>query len=226
MRTELFETCRPLARLNQIKKTFIKNKKHFFMGHMIDNSKGFNAFMAVGAAAWHGLGKIYTEEEGKRLTAEQVLVDSGNEFNVIKLPNVHIIPATGEEIISKDSFFTLRTDVNKILGSRLGPQYEVLQNKESFEVVNDILQAGKATIESAGVIDEGRKTFICLKIDKNIFLDSQDVIKQYALIVNSHDGTVATSASTFIFRVLTTSCAFLPSCKALISSPVKNRFPK
>ena len=79
---------------------------------------------------------------------------------------------------------------------------EVLQNKESFEVVNDILQAGKATIESAGVIDEGRKTFICLKIDKNIFLDSQDVIKQYALIVNSHDGTIATTVMFTNIRVV------------------------
>lgn len=157
------------------------------MAHKIDNSKGFNAFVAYQQPAWHNLGTVFTEP----LTTMQALEQGGLNFSVIKLPNVHILPDESE-IISTDSFFTLRTDVNKILGSRLGKDYEVLQNIEALNVVDEILQSGRATIETAGVIDGGRRVFVLLKIDKDIFIGSNDVVKQYILVCTGHDGTLST----------------------------------
>lgn len=43
------------------------------MAHLIDNSKGFNAFVAYQAPAWHGLGEIFTEP----LTTIQALQRGG-----------------------------------------------------------------------------------------------------------------------------------------------------
>ena len=167
------------------------------MAHKIDNSKGFNAFVSYQEAAWHGLGKVFNEP----LTTEQALKESGLDYHVEKLPNTHILP-TGESITSDVSFFTYRTDVNKILGSKLGKDYQILQNIEAMNIVDDILDKGTATIETAGAIDEGRKAFICLRVNKDIIVGSDDVINQFVLIATSHDGTMSITATPTNVRVV------------------------
>jgi len=123
------------------------------------------------------------------------------DYTVLKLPNIHFLP-NGEELISDDSFFTVRTDVNKVLGSRLGKDYEVLQNIEALNVVDEILQSGRASIETAGVISEGKKAFICLKVDKPIIVSPNDVVSQFVLIATSHDGSMAITATPTNIRVV------------------------
>lgn len=167
------------------------------MAHKIDNSKGFNAFVSFAAPAWHNLGTVFNEP----VTTEQALEKGGLNFPVIKLPNVHIMPDLSE-IISEDSFFTCRTDVNKVLGSRLGKDYTVMQNVEALNIVDEILQSGNATIETAGAIDEGRKVFICLKVAKDIVVGSADTVKQYVLIATSHDGSLSITAMPTNVRVV------------------------
>lgn len=167
------------------------------MAHKIDNSKGFNAFVSFQKPAWHGLGEIFTE----KLTTQQALEKGGLDYTVLKLPNVHYLP-NGQELISEDSFFTVRTDVNKVLGSRLGKDYAVLQNIEALNVVDEILQSGRATIETAGAIDEGRKAFICLKVDQPIIISPDDVVNQYVIIATSHDGSMSITASPTNVRVV------------------------
>lgn len=167
------------------------------MAHKIDNSKGFNAFVSFAAPAWHNLGTVFTEP----LTTEQALEKGGLNFDVLKLPNIHMLP-NGIEIISEESFFTVRTDVNKILGSKLGKDYTVMQNIEAFNIVDEILQSGTATIETAGAIDDGRKVFICLKINKGITVGSNDIVNQYLLIAISHDGTLSITVMPTNVRVV------------------------
>lgn len=168
------------------------------MAHQLDYSKGFYGFTAAnGAAAWHGLGKIF---DGDLSTAD-ALQHSGLDFTVLKLPNIHYLP-NGEELISNDSFFTVRTDTNKVLGSRLGADYEVLQNIECFDLVDEILQSGRAKIETAGSLNGGRKAFICLRVSQDIRLDSSDVVKQFVLLATSHDGSMSITAMPTNIRVV------------------------
>jgi phage/plasmid-like protein (TIGR03299 family) len=173
------------------------SERHNTMAHKIDNSKGFNAFVSFAQPAWHGLGQIMSDAVSTRDALEK----GGLNFNVLKLPNIHLLP-TGQEIISEDSFFTLREDVNKVLGSRLGRDYQVMQNAEALNIADEILQSGTATIETAGAIDEGRRVFICLKLTKEITVGSDDKIKQYLLICNSHDGSLAITAKFTNIRVV------------------------
>ena len=171
------------------------------MAHMIDNSKGFNAFVAYGTPGWHGLGKVFQTE----LTAQQALIESGNDFTVLKMPNTHhILTVEGQEIetVSDSSFFTYRTDTNAILGDKLGKVYEVLQNSEAFAIVDEILQKGRARIETAGALDGGKKVFVCLKIDKSLTVKNDDTINQYLLIVSSHDGSMSITATETPVRVV------------------------
>lgn len=168
------------------------------MAHNLDQSRnGKTAFVAYQAPGWHNLGKVFQTE----LTASQALTEASLDFTVLKLPNVHILPDF-TEIVSENSFFTVRTDVNKILGDKLGSKYEVLQNAEAFNIVDEILQKGTARIETAGAIDEGRKVFICLKINSDIVVGNSDRIKQYLLISTSHDGSMSITATETPIRVV------------------------
>lgn len=167
------------------------------MAHLIDNSKGFNAFIANGAPAWHGLGTI----TNGAFSAAEALEKGGLNFEVYKAPNIHILH-DGQQIISPDSFFTYRTDVMKVLGSKLGKDYEVLQNIEALNIVDEILQQGNATIETAGAIDGGKKIFICLKIGADIIVNGNDTVKQYMLITTSHDGSLSITALPTNIRVV------------------------
>jgi len=167
------------------------------MADRLDNSRGKTAFVAYQKPGWHNLGIVVNTE----LTAIEALQTANLDFNVLKLPNVHILPDM-TEIISSNSFFTVRTDVNKILGDKLGSKYEVMQNAEAFNIVDEILQKGTARIETAGAIDEGRKVFICLKIDKDIVVGNDDRIKQYLLISTSHDGSMSITATETPIRVV------------------------
>lgn len=180
------------------------------MAHLIDNSKGFNAFVSFAAPAWHGLGTTLNNP----LNTMDALQQGGLDYSVIKLPNIHLLP-TGEELISEESFFTLRTDVNKVLGGRLGKDYEVMQNIEALNIVDEILQSGAATIETAGAINEGRKVFICLKVSQDIIVKNQDVVKQYVLIATSHDGSLSITAMPTNVRVVcnNTLTAALSNCQ-------------
>lgn len=167
------------------------------MAHLIDNSKGFNAFVSFAAPAWHNLGTVLSNP----VSTLDALQQGGLDYTVLKLPNIHYLP-NGEEIISEDSFFTCRTDVNKVLGSKLGRDYAVMQNIEALNIVDEILQKGAATIETAGAIDEGRKVFICLKVNQDIIVGSNDVVRQYVLIATSHDGSLSITAMPTNIRVV------------------------
>ena len=180
------------------------------MAHLIDNSKGFNAFVSFAAPAWHGLGTTLNNP----VSTLDALQQGGLNYSVIKLPNIHLLP-TGEELISDESFFTLRTDVNKVLGSKLGKDYEVMQNIEALNIVDEILQSGTATIETAGAINEGRKVFICLKVAQDIIVKGNDKVKQYVLIATSHDGSLSITAMPTNIRVVcnNTLTAALSNCQ-------------
>jgi len=172
------------------------------MAHNLDFSKGAAAFVSHKLAAWHGLGTVLDNP----LTVNDALSAGGLDFQVIKLPNFHFIPAVNfqpaKQIMSDESFFTFRTDTGAVLGSKLGKDYTVLQNSDALNLVDEILQQGKATIETAGAIDGGRKVFVTLKYNRDIIVSGQDRVNEFCLITTSHDGSLAITAKPVNIRVV------------------------
>jgi phage/plasmid-like protein (TIGR03299 family) len=184
------------------------------MAHKLDFSIGQAAFIAYQAPAWHGLGKVFNNH----ITIEQALKESGLDFHVDKLPNIHRfkVGKAIQEVVSKSSFFTIRRDTNAVLGDRLGRDYTVYQNTQALDVVDDLLKTKKVTIETVGAIDDGRKVFTCLKLNSSIIVDGKDEVFQYVLLANSHDGSLAITAMPTNVRVVcnNTLSAALSSAKS------------
>lgn len=166
------------------------------MAHKIDFSKGRAAYVGYQKPAWHNLGTTQVE----LLTLEDCLNHGGLDFHVVKAPNHHLINGIYHQ--SDTSFFTYRTDVNTVLGSKLGSDYTVFQNRDALAIVDDLLKSGKVIIETAASLDEGKKVFICMRIKDTITVGSNDVIEQYVLIVLSHDGTMSIIAMPTNVRVV------------------------
>lgn len=159
------------------------------MAHEIDTTTGKAGFVSVQQPAWHGLGKVFDRE----ITTEEALKEACLNFEVVKYPNAHRLP-NGNTIISEDSFFTYRDDTLAVLGDKFGKHYVPFQNSETFGIVNDILSIGSARIETAGSIFGGKKVFVCLKLDDKIKVAGTDIVDQYLLIANAHDGSMAIKA--------------------------------
>lgn len=155
------------------------------MAHKIDNSKGFDSYIGFKESAWHGLGTTLN----RRITSTDCLKLAGMDFEVLKKPNVHFI-TDKIKIESEKSFFTYRTDVNKVLGASVGRQYQIVQNINALGIIDDIMKQNKnIEIETAACLDEGRISFVTLKLTEPKKVGKNDEYFQYILVVNSFDGT-------------------------------------
>lgn len=163
------------------------------MAHELDFQKGSAAFIGYKQPAWHGLGVIIDTD----ISTADALKLGGLDFIVEKLPNRHHMP-TGkfyedgqpifDQVESKNSFFTYRTDTNHILGDKLGTKYEVFQNEEALAIIDLVMGHSGAKIETAGSLRNGAVVFMCLRLPTDISVLG-DKVKQYVVIMTGHDGS-------------------------------------
>lgn len=161
------------------------------MAHQLDFQRGSAAFVSLKQQAWHGLGRVIDEE----MTVEQAVKYANLDFLVEKAANRHYMPSLsgeGIDIITSDtSFFTYRTDTNKVLGDRLGSSYHVIQNEQAFSVVDSLVKEGGLILESAGSLYDGCTVFMCLRMANPIKVAGHDTVMQYIVIASGHDGNTS-----------------------------------
>ena len=167
------------------------------MAHNLNfnEQKNTYSFATAKEKAWHGLGQV---TEGLMTTAEALEL-ANLDYNVSKTPNY--IKTQEGDFIESGSFSTIRTDSNEILGSKLGKNYTVLQNKEAFEFFDIIVGESESIIETAGCLSNGSTVFITAKMPAHIKV-MDDCIDQYLLVSNSHDGTSAVNVQFTPVRVV------------------------
>jgi len=154
------------------------------MSHNINYSikhKSHSMF-SVKEIPWHGLGQIVD----KALTSAEAIKEANLDYTVVKLPNFTRL--NNIELANPNSFSTVRTDTPEVLGT-VGKDYTVIQNSDAFVFFDSIVGEGKAIFETAGALGNGEQVFITAKLPKSIVLDNIDVIDQYLLLSNSHDGS-------------------------------------
>lgn len=157
-----------------------------------------HAFMSVKEKAWHGVGQIID----KYPTSAEALIYAGLNFTVEKLPNIQRLP-NGNETISKQSFFTYRTDTGAILGDRVGPDYHIIQNIDAFTFFDSIVGGDDGILyETAGALGNGERIFITAKLPGYIKVGSDDLIEKYIFLTTSHDGTGSVIAAFTPVRIV------------------------
>jgi phage/plasmid-like protein (TIGR03299 family) len=142
-----------------------------------------DAFYSVKKPAWHLKGYISDRYE----TSKEVIVKSGLNFTVEKLPNKHVYPS-GKEIYSETSFHTFRTDLELTLGDNVGKDYTIIQNIDAFSFLDQIAGVNNIYYETAGALRNGEIIFITAKFPHHIKILGKDVIELYLFITTRHDG--------------------------------------
>lgn len=112
----------------------------------------------------------------------------------------------GEKEIA-NKFATVRTDNNQVLGI-VGNQYEVVQNIEGFEFIDDCLGDGIEFVK-AGTYNKGERVFIAAKAP-SVEICGDEVIP-YILFTNSHDGSGTVKAIFTPMRLVCSNGLMLPA---------------
>lgn len=164
-------------------------------------------------AAWHGVGVVLDSMGEKGLTIAQALPASGLEWGVEKTPTLgfsrkyaHLNDAAklaeaiakGVEIplsalmVNPDRFNVQRDTDGRLLGN-VGSTWVPFNPIDAFAIVDDLLAqaGGKAWIEAAGSMDEGKKVWVMVHLDDG-FQIAGESYATYLTVVTGFDGRTST----------------------------------
>lgn len=154
--------------------------------------------------AWRKIGKSVTEA----MTAEQALKLGGLDFEVQVSKEFVSADINGKKVQVKDRFMTYAElpngDVHGL--GLIGKRYVPIQNREAFQLLNNIVDDSGAHFDTAGTLGSYSRCFISLRLPNTIKVaDSGDSIDTYLHCVNSHDGTSSFKIYTMFLRQICTN---------------------
>ena len=139
---------------------------------------------------WHGLGTRVEEAPGSK----EALVLAGLDWKVVQKP---IVTEDGLPVNGFNA--NIRDRDSQVLGV-VTNRYKVVQNEDAFAFTDKLLGEG-VTYETAGSLQDGRRTWILAKLPQR-YIISGDEITPYLVFMNSHDGTGAIKAAMTPVRVV------------------------
>ncbi len=182
-------------------------------------------------APWRELGPQF----GGLTTASQALEKTGLNFEVIKRPLVEVeleSPLSEEDgttdgtMILGDRRFRVRATEDVALvradtGARLGKAhmgYNIVQNTEVAKFLDPLTE--EWTVDSAGYLGDGQKTFIVLKAGD--FQIAGDAMEEYLVSVIDHSGNGAMKIVVLPFRLYCQNALVTGLRQALVSASVRH----
>jgi len=151
------------------------------MAHNLSFISGKAEMFYYGDKPWHGLG---TQVE-HALTAEEALAAASLDWQVEK-KQIYFRNETGI-YTEANGFAVVRTDHQIPLGI-VSDKYIPIQNRESFDFLDNLVMTKEAKYHTAGALNNGAKVWLLVKLPEKIVILRDDVIEQFLLLVNSHDG--------------------------------------
>jgi phage/plasmid-like protein (TIGR03299 family) len=140
--------------------------------------------LTVGEKPWHGLGVLFPE--GTKLTPREAIVAAGLDWQVEARPTFSF---QNNELVEVPAKTIVRTRDERIFGV-VGEDYYPIQNATAFEALAPFIEAGEATIESAGSLRGGRRVWVLCKISRDpLDVVPGDPVERYMLAATGHDGT-------------------------------------
>ncbi len=126
---------------------------------------------------WHGLGTRVEEAPSSR----EALRLAGLDWQVLQKP---IMTTDGQMVVGFRA--NVRDRDSRVLGV-VTDRYKVVQNEDAFAFTDDLLGEG-VTYETAGSLQDGRKTWLLAKLPQR-YIISGDEIAPYLVFMNAHDGS-------------------------------------
>lgn len=159
------------------------------MSHEITNSDAYGEVRSRGNRAWHGLGIEIPAGIGAEDGFERIGL--GWDTELCPLTTVLETPEGTIRIPLPEHQAHVRKDNRSVLGV-VGSGYQQIPNKAMAQFADALvgLQGG-IELETGGSLRGGRRVFALVRLPKVIEVTQQDILKQYVLLSNSHDGSAA-----------------------------------
>ena len=178
----------------------------------------------AGATPWHGLGnhltqkqpiEVWQREAGMDWQIQESLVHFKSDA-VGHLGAIHSFP---------EQKVLFRSDTKAPL-SVVSQRYHTVQPREVLEFYRDLTEVSGYELETAGVLKGGRKFWALARTGQDAALKDNDQINGYLLLATSCDGTLATTATPTIVRVVcnNTLTIALDGISRAIKVPHNTRF--
>lgn len=149
----------------------------------------------AGATPWHGLGTALAEEDTTNW--EVACAKAGLDWDVETVP---LVTADKQEPVTHVA--VRRSSDNRVLGV-VGARYVPVQNEEAFKWFQPFLEAGEATLHTAGSLRSGSRVWVLAKLDRDpIEIVPGDEIEKFLLLSHSHDGSLAVRCGFTPIRVV------------------------
>ncbi len=169
------------------------------MAHRITDT---DTMFSVGTRPWHGLGSVIDAAP----TIADAIALAGLDWRVELEPNFTYLDgawvATPSQSVVKVSRLADGSDFREVLGS-VGPAYTPLQNEDAFAWFQPWLDAGVASLETAGSLDGQRRVWVLARITRDpIVVAGDDEVTAHVLLAHAHDGSLAVRAGLTPIRVV------------------------
>jgi phage/plasmid-like protein (TIGR03299 family) len=161
----------------------------------VNEATGKASIFVVKEPAWHGLGQVVENA----LTAEKAIEAAQLDWEVEKRPVYYNWNSKRAQVPGSNA--VVRMDNGDVLGV-VGDTYTPIQNREAFSFFDNLVNEGQAIYHSAGALGKGERIWILAKLPTDIVIGNDDLINNYVLIYNSHDGSAAVSALITPIRVV------------------------
>jgi phage/plasmid-like protein (TIGR03299 family) len=150
------------------------------MAHNLTYANGKYEFAYAGESPWHGLGQRLPNVA----TKEDIMRAAGLEWTVLGEP---LYLAGGAAV--PGFVANVRSDTREVLGV-VSTDYRIVQNGDAFGFVEKLANTAGAKYHTAGSIRRGRQVFATAKLPQSMTVVPTDVVEQYLLLVNAHDGSL------------------------------------
>jgi phage/plasmid-like protein (TIGR03299 family) len=153
------------------------------MAHEIDTTTNASgSVMLANTPAWHGLGTVV---DGAQTSADALRI-AGLDWEV-GTADLAAVLEDGTTRMVPDRRATYRTDTGAALGA-VGRTYRVLQNREAFAWLDDVVGEQLAMWHTCGSLQGGRAVWALAKLPTTLEVSDRDVLEKYVLVTNRHDG--------------------------------------
>jgi phage/plasmid-like protein (TIGR03299 family) len=164
------------------------------MAHLIEN------MAYTGAAPWHGLGQRLPQGQ----SIERWQAAAGMDWTIESSP-VQYLDAANQQLSRLREFsehkVLFRSDTKDAL-SVVSQRYQVVQPRDVLEFYRDLTEVSGYELETAGVLKGGRKFWALARTNQSANLKGNDQVNGYLLLATSCDGTLATTATPTLVRVV------------------------
>lgn len=150
---------------------------------------------------WHGLGARVDQT----VSVEEMQKAAGLDWEILRLPlQLADSEDTPEEFVGKalpERYAHIRSTDGKVMAVA-DPRWKCLQPKQTLEFMRDYVQAGAATLETAGSLRGGRVVWGLARLNNSFEVTRGDRVNGYLLITSPNEVGKAITVRTTTVRVV------------------------